>query len=194
MKSTAATTRGAEAGDAVTLSSRVRQLARNHRPVAAFSDRPVAAEAIECLLDAARHAHSANEAQPWRFVVVQKALTRHRLASAAFKHPHVRSAPVVVACCARVHSHVSGTGRRSHPVDLAAAAQSMLLAAEDLGLGATWVTGFREASVREALEIPDDVPVVALLAVGHAEERTSRAPRDPVEDVVAWERWEETAR
>lgn len=194
MRSTAASTRGDEGVYPVSGASRVQRLARSRRPVASFSDRPVPGEAVQCLLDCARHAHSANEAQPWRFVVVQEALKRHRLSSAAFNHPQVRAAPLVIACCARVHSHVSGTGRPSYPVDLAAATESMVLAAEDLGLGTTWITGFREAAVRDALGVPDDVPVVALLAVGYAEERRPLPEREPEEVVVAWEEWDQTAR
>lgn len=162
--------------------------------MASFADRPVPGEAIRSILDCARHAHSANEAQPWKFVAVQQALTRHRLSTAAFNHPRLRSAPLVIVCCARIHSHVSGTGRPSYPVDVAAAAQSMVLAAEELGLGTCWVTGFREPAVREALGVPDDVPVVAMLAVGYADERRSLPEREPVETVVAWEEWDQEAR
>lgn len=174
--------------------SRVLRLARRRRPVESFSERPVPGDAVQGLLDAARHAPSAKEAQPWRFVVVQEALRRHRLSQAAFHHPLVRSAPLVIAACARVHSHVSGTGRPSYPVDLAAALQNMVLAAEELGLGAAWIRGFRESTVREALDIPADVPVVALLAVGYAEARGELPEREPEEQVVAWEEWERASR
>lgn len=173
---------------------RVLRLARRRRPVESFSDRPVPAATVQAVLDCARHAHSANEAQPWKFVAVQQALTRHRLSAAAFNHPLVRSAPLVIVCCARVHSHVSGTGRPSYPADLAAATQSMLLAAEELGLGSCWVTGFREPAVREALNVPDDVPVVAMLALGYADERRERPAREPVEETVAWEQWDQEAK
>lgn len=194
MKSTAVITPGDEDDDPVSRKSRVLRLARSRRPVESFSDRPVPADAVGKLLECARHAHSASEAQPWRFVIVQKAMTVHRLAEAAFNDPRLRSAPLVMACCARVHSHVSGTGRPSYPVDLAAATQSMLLAAEEMGLGTCWITGFRESDVREALGVPGDVPVVAMLAVGYAEELGERPEREPAAEVVAWEAWDRESR
>lgn len=193
MKSTAATTPGGEDGEPVTRVPRALRAARSRRPVESFSDRPVPAEAIRHLLECARHAHSANEAQPWRFVVVRQALTVHRLSEAAFNHPGLRSAPLVIVCCARIHSHVSGTGRPSYPVDLAAATQCMVLAAEEMGLGSCWVSGFRESDVREALGVPADVPVVAMLAVGYPEARRERADREPAEKAVAWEEWDRDA-
>lgn len=171
--------------------SRVLSLARNRRPVRRFVDRPVPGEALECILECARYAPSAKEAQPWRFVVVRDGLKRQEIAQAAFNHPHARSAPVLVACCARVHSHVSGVGRPSHPVDLAAATQNMVLAAADLGLSTSWLTGFREPRVRELLGIPGDVPVVALLAVGYPEGLAPLPERVDRDEVVAWEEWDD---
>lgn len=141
------------------------------------------------MLECARYAPSAREAQPWRFVVVQEALTRHRLAAAAFNHPHVRTAPVVIVCAARIHSHVSGTGRASHPMDVAAAAQSMCLAAADLGLASSWIPGFREPAVRAVLGIPSDVPVPAMVALGYPDGFASLPERRPAEETVGWERW-----
>ncbi|MGH7540437.1 MAG: nitroreductase family protein, partial [Gemmatimonadota bacterium] len=161
--------RSASGGGGVIRVSRLVSLARNRRPVQRFADRPVPADALETVLEAARYAPSAREAQPWRLVVVQEALARHRLAAAAFHHPHLKTAPVVIACCARIHSHVSGSGRPSWPADLAAATQTMMLAAADLGLHASWISGYREPDVRSVLGIPADVPVAALFALGYPE-------------------------
>lgn len=169
--------------------SRVLSLARNRRPPTRFADRPVPERDLSCILDAARWAPSAGEDQPWRFVVVREGLRRHRIAEAAFHHPHARTAPVLVLCCARIHSHVSGNGRVSFPVDVAAATQTMMLAAADLGLATSWLTGFREPAVREAAGIPRDIPVVAVLAIGYPDGLESLTERTRVEDVVSWERW-----
>lgn len=170
--------------------SRVLSLCRNRRPVRRFTDRPVPAEALECMLEAARFAPSAKEAQPWRLLVVLDGRKRSGLATAAFNHPHARSAPAIVVVCARVHSHVSGVGRPSWPVDLAAATQSMVLAASDLGLATSWLTGFREPSVRATLGIPDEVPVGMMLAVGYPDGLEPLPERAAWEEVVAWDGWE----
>lgn len=172
--------------------SRVLSLARNRRVVRRFADRPVPADALATVLECGRYAPSAKEAQPWRFVVVQEALTRLRLASAAFNHPHVRTAPTLIVCTARVHTHVSGSGRPSYPVDLAAATQSMLLAASDLGLTSSWITGFRERTVREILEMPTDVPIVSMLALGYPEGLGPLPERLRRREVIVWERWQDS--
>lgn len=169
--------------------SRVFQLLRNRQTVRSYAERPIPAGSLARILDCGRFAPSTRESQPWRFVVVQDAMSRYRLAAEAFNNPLVRSAPVVVVACARVHSLVGGSGHPSHPIDVAAAVQSMALAAADLGLAAAWITGYREPGVREVLEIPSDVPVVALLTIGYSEGFGPRAERLPEEQVIAWESW-----
>lgn len=169
--------------------SRVFQLLRNRQSVQAYAERPVPAASLARVLDCGRYAPSTRESQPWRYVVVQDPLTRHRLGAAAFNNPLVRSAPVVVVACARVHSLVSGSGRPSHPVDVAAGVQCMALAAADLGLAAAWITGYREPGIREPLGIPSDVPVVALLTLGYADGYAAPAERRTEEEVLAWETW-----
>ncbi len=154
-----------------------------------FDDRMVAADVVEAVLEAARYAPSAREAQPWRFVVVQEALARHQIATGAFNHPLVKTAPVVVVCCARIHSHVSGSGRPSFPMDLAAATQTMVIAAADLGIHSSWIYGFRESVIRSVVGIPDDVPVVALFCLGHQAGLSDLPERRPRADVIAWDRW-----
>lgn len=169
--------------------SRVFQLLRNRQGVRGFEDRPVPAASLARILDCGRYAPSAKEDQPWTFVVVQDPLKRIRLAAEAFHNPLARSAPVLIVACAKIHSHVSGHGRPSHPVDVAAAVQSMALAAADMGLAAVWITGYREPGIRQILGIPDDVPIVAILTIGYPDGFAPLPDRRPEEQVVVWENW-----
>ncbi len=169
--------------------SRVHSLSRNRQAVRRFADRPVPPELLERILDCGRYAVSAGEDQPWRFIVVQERLSRHRLAAAAFNSEHVKTAPIVVVGCARVHSRISGHGKPAFPTDLAASTQSMALAALDMGLQAVWITGFREPIVRSLLLVPADVPVVTILAIGYPDGFERLPPRRPFEEVVTWDRW-----
>ncbi|MDH3296824.1 MAG: nitroreductase family protein [Gemmatimonadota bacterium] len=169
--------------------SRVFQLLRNRQAIRGFEDRPVPLASLARILDCGRYAPSAKEDQPWTYVVVQDPLARVRLAAEAFHSPLVRSAPVLIIACARIHSHVSGHGRPSHPIDVAAGVQSMALAAADLGLAAVWITGYREPGIRKALGIPGDVPIVAMLTIGYPDGFAALPERRPEAEVVAWEHW-----
>jgi nitroreductase len=156
-----------------------------------FADRPVPQELLSTVLDCGRYSASAGEDQPWRFVVVRDQLLRHRLAEAAFHNRLARTAPIVIAGCARLHSRISGNGKPAYPTDLAAAVQAMTLCAADLGLQSAWITGFREASVRELLDVPSDVPVVTLLAIGYPDGFDRLPERRPIGETVSWDRWED---
>lgn len=169
--------------------SRVFQLLRNRQAVHAYAERPVPPASLARILEAGRYAPSTREAQPWRFVVVQDVMIRYQLAAAAFNNPLVRSAPLAIVACARVHSLVSGSGRPSHPVDVTAAVQCMSMTAADLGLAATWITGYREPGIRKPLDIPADVPIVALLTIGYADGFAPLPARRAEDEVIAWDTW-----
>jgi nitroreductase len=172
--------------------SRVLNLSRNRQAVKRFSDRMVPPELLARIMECARYAPSAREDQPWRFIVVQDALTRHRIARAVFQGELVRTAPVLVIGCARVHSNIAGSGRPSHPIDLAAATEAMVLAAADMSLATAWITGFREGEIQQVLGIPADVPVVTLLALGYPDGFQRLPRRRADEETIAWDRWEAT--
>jgi nitroreductase len=123
--------------------------------------------------------------------VVRDPMIRHRLAEAAFHNRLARTAPIVIVGCARLHSRISGNGKPAHPTDLAAASQAMSLCAADLGLQSAWITGFREESVRAVLDIPPDVPVVTLIALGYPDGFQRLPDRRPVRETLSWDRWEE---
>jgi nitroreductase len=75
-------------------------------------------------------------------------------------------------------------------MDLAAAIQTMAIAAVDVGLHTSWLVGFRESVVRPIIGIPDDVPVLGLLGLGYPDGLANLPERRPREEVIAWDRWQ----
>ena len=69
-------------------------------------------------------------------------------------------------------------------VDLGIAVEHMALAAESLGLGSCWVRLFNPKQVHEALGLPEQVEVVALLPVGYPAETPSSRPRLSREEIM----------
>lgn len=69
-------------------------------------------------------------------------------------------------------------------VDLGIAVEHMVLTAESLGLGSCWVRLFNPQQVHEALGLPDQVEVVALLPVGYPAESPSSRPRLSREEIM----------
>jgi nitroreductase len=72
----------------------------NRRSVRQFKSDPVPDSVLETLVEAARWAPSADNAQPWTFVVVREQGTKEAIAETCFKQGQtVVQAPVVIVCC-----------------------------------------------------------------------------------------------
>ena len=84
-----------------------------------LADRPVGDADIAAILEAARLAPSAENAQPWRFVIVRDPALRLRLVEEAFSGIYRRSrridAPVFLALCG-VHGAVDLAGQGGRPL------------------------------------------------------------------------------
>ena len=126
------------------------------------------------LLAAARVAPSADNAQTWRFISVQDPEARARLARAVSPTlaPALRQAPLVLVVCGV--KWLLTRARREQPfvmLDVPIAVTHLLLQAAELGLACAWTLTCDEEAVRSELQIPGDVRVVALLALGWPEVR-----------------------
>ncbi|MFC1683638.1 nitroreductase family protein, partial [Candidatus Zixiibacteriota bacterium] len=134
-------------------------------------------------------APSSSNKQEWRFVVVQDEQTRMKLMSAAKNQPFIGQAPVIIACCAQTDEHVMTCGQMCYPIDVSIAIDHMILAAWELGLGTCWVGAFHADQVREILGIPENVPVVELLALGYPEKVPEPTRRLSLDEIIKYERW-----
>ena len=165
------------------------EVIRKRRSVRAYSDKPVAREVIERLLEAARLAPSASNRQEWRFVVVTDADRRAALCKAAGDQKFVAQAPVVMAACAETDGHLMRCGQPCYPIDVAIAVDHMTLQATAEGLGTCWIGAFDEQQAKDALGIPDEIRVVELLTVGYPAGAPTPLRRLSVERIVHWEKW-----
>ena len=165
---------------------------RLRHSVRSFQARAIPAETLARILEAARLAPSARNAQEWRFVVVRDPHTRERLQAAAQGQVHVGQAPVVLAACAENDGRVMMCGQPAYPIDVAIAVDHLTLAAAAEGLGTCWIGRFDELRAKEALGIPADdrIRVVALLPLGYPSQRDPvPKTRLPLEAIVRDERW-----
>ena len=153
---------------------------------------PVEEEKLARILEAARLAPSGKNGQPWTFIVVTDADTRERLVPACKNQKFVGEAPVVVAVCGREELAYQKMGGywNSLPVDIGIALEHLMLAAEAEGLGTCWIGAFVEEEVREILEVPADVKILALTPVGYPAAEKVFRKRKLLDEIVMRETWE----
>lgn len=110
-----------------------------------FADTPVPRHEIVRVLEAARWTGSARNRQPWRFVVVRDPGLRSELSRLGAYAAHLAGAPVVVLLAV---DHASGG--EDAEFDAGRAAQNLMLAAHDLGLGSCPASFFPAANAERA--------------------------------------------
>jgi nitroreductase len=180
--------------------SPLQQLFQWRRSVRRYEDRAVGDAELLSLLEAARGAPSAENAQPWRFVVVRDPEARARLARACFSGifsatRFAAQAPVVIALCAErlglVEAGKSVKDGAMYQLDCGIAGEHIVLRAAELGLGTCWIGWFNRRAARRTLGAPFHVQVVALIAVGYpVQPETPRPrPRKPLSSIAWLDRW-----
>lgn len=139
------------------------------KPCLAYQLRPIQEEALQRVLNAARFACSADNQQPWRFIVIRDEEGKRRVSQAVTKGHFLTKAPVVLVALGVEEASASLLGgyMLAYPLDVAASIQNVLLAATAEGLGSCWCTEFREDKLREQLELPEGVRVVGVLPLGY---------------------------
>jgi nitroreductase len=156
-----------------------------------FSDKPLPDDHIEQILEAATHAPSAENTQPWVFVVVRDDAVRNALSdltrrlwsaggrdyAAAHNTEHLFNevdslverglggAPVfvVVAADTTAGAHATSLGSSIFP-----AVQNLLLAANALGYGSalTTLTTYGGGELRNLLALPEHLTPMAIVPLG----------------------------
>jgi len=126
---------------------------------------PVPTEKLQKVLEAARLAPSAHNAQDWKFVVVQDSAKRKALAQAAGQD-FIATAPVIIVAVALEPEQMMSSGNPTYAVNLAIAVDHMTLMAAAEGLGTCWIGAFSQEEVKEILNIPRNFKVVVLLPLG----------------------------
>ncbi|MFC1762150.1 nitroreductase family protein [Planctomycetota bacterium] len=154
-----------------------------------YQDKTIESDKLNCILEAARLAPSARNMQDWRFVVVQDAKTKQRLAEAANHQMFIAQAGVIIVGC-NVSDYVMRCGQAVAPINVAIALDHMSLQATELGMATCWIGSFFPEKIRQVLAIPSGVVVVELLAVGYPADQRTSPLREPLENIVCFEAWD----
>lgn len=138
---------------------------QSRRSIRAYDSVPIPEDKLMKILEAARLAPSAGNAQPWHFVVVTNNEKRRKIAEGRRFAGFLAESPVVIVGCGNEKA-----SPKWFTVDVAIAMQNMVLTATSEGLGTCWIGDFDEKLVKELLRIPENYRVVALLALGYPRE------------------------
>ncbi|MGY5807963.1 5,6-dimethylbenzimidazole synthase [Rhizobium sp. LEGMi198b] len=161
-----------------------------------FRSDPLPEDLVRRLLEAAHRAPSVGFMQPWNFILIRQPETRDRVWRAfnqaneeacrmfegdrraqyqRLKLEGIRKAPlsICITCDTRRGGPVV-LGRTHNPAtdvySTVCAVQNLWLAARAEGVGVGWVSIFHENAIKNILNIPEHVKIVAWLCIGYVDE------------------------
>ncbi len=150
--------------------------------------KPIEKEKLQRVLEAARQAPSAKNLQDWRFVIVTQEEKRKQTAVAANEQMFIASAPAILVCCS-ITDYVMRCGQKISSIDVSIAMEHIALAAVAEGLATCWIGSFFPEKVKKVLDIPKDVEIVELMAIGYPADKETHRPREPMDKIVCFEKW-----
>ncbi len=165
----------------------VKDAIRTRRSIRKFLNKPIPQEKLEKVLNAGRLAPSANNRQPWKFIVVLDKMKRRELAQAAKNQEFVGEAPAVIVAVALNPDYIMSCEVPGYAVDLSIALDHMMLAAVEENLGTCWIGAFSQQAVKSLLNIPEKYKVAALLPIGFPAESPKPKSRKSLEQVLCYD-------
>ena len=163
------------------------------RAIRRFAPEPLAPAHLDRILEAGRHAGSSKNRQRWTFIVCRDREHLRALGAVGPFADHVAGAAVAIALVTP-DPHAAGS-ERSILFDLGLAAENMMLAAWELGIGSVPATVYEHDLARRLLGYPDDQFCEYLLSFGYPADpdELTRPPkqggRRPRSEVVREEHW-----
>jgi len=142
-----------------------------------YKDQPVEDDKLAEVLEAGRLAPSGCNLQPWKVVIVRNREIIRSMVHAIGGQQFVEQAAVLIVACKNGEGYHIGHQYDGAIIDIAIALDHMTLQAASLDLGTCWLGNFDGNEVRALLDIPRENPVVAILALGYADESRPRKPR-----------------
>lgn len=174
----------------------------------AFSDKPVPAEVLRSLFEAARWAASSNNEQPWAFLVATRddheGHARLLSTLVEFNQTWAKHAPVLAIAVSELSFARTGKPNRNAFYDTGAAVANLSLEATSRGLFVHQMAGFDPHKAIELSEIPTGWEPIAAFVIGYPGEPASLpdplrereiAPRErkPLESFVMGGHWGKSA-
>lgn len=168
----------------------VSEAIRTKRAVRKFEQKPIPANAVKDILNAGRRAQSSKNTQPWRFIAIQDPERLQAVSKLGEYAGHLAGAALGVIILTPPPEQ-----RFSIMFDAGQAAAYMQLAAWELGIGSCLATIYEPEKARDLLGFPQDLHARIAISFGYPlSDGLITAPprkggRQPLEEVVHWEKW-----
>jgi len=148
-----------------------------------YQDKPVPAETVRRIVEAAHLTGSSMNRQPWHFIVVEDRAALQKMGELAHTGPYIAQAALAVAVVVEDSPYAVSDASR--------AVQSMMLTAWSEGVGSNWVGFFNLEALKPLLGIPAGLQIFAVVPFGYPLDAIGRGKknRKPLAEVAHRERF-----
>lgn len=169
------------------------ELINERKSIRKYLDKPVEREKLSRVIEAARLAPSACNAQPWRFIVVDEPALRDKLikeglGGVVVPNTWAKAAPAVIVACSdldltthKLAEKVQGV--QYHLIDMGIALEHIALKAVELGLGTCYIGWFNGKAIKKLLRLPLNWKVECLLTIGYPADIPEPMKRKAINDI-----------
>lgn len=169
------------------------------RAIRSYLAQPVEDEKLRHVVTSARLAPTWGNRQCWKMIVVRDQAKREDLGRAcnvvgADYYPNrvgesFGTAPVVLVICADPTKSGRMFGQDYYLVDVGIVMDHVMLAAREVGLGTCCIGIIDEPKVKDLLNIPPDIRVVAMTPLGYPDNWPNARPRKELSEMISIEEW-----
>jgi nitroreductase len=174
-------------------------LVLSRRSIRHYEERTIPQEVLNNILEAGRKAPTADNRQPWHFIVITDSEIKEKLLQDEYTiraASFIKEAPVTIVGCGliREDDYTRKWGTIYSILDTTIALQNMVIAAWAMGVGSCWIgvqaTPFEEI-VRRLLKIQKDWKIIALISFGYPAKQSEPIKKKSIEEIVSYNKFEE---
>ena len=166
------------------------ELANQRFSCRGFSDRKVEDEKVEKILEAAKFAPTARNFQPQKILVLTEEEQLKKINNCT---PYCWNAPVIMIIFYDKdisYKRDKYDNKEFGDIDASIVTTHMMLEAQNLGLGTTWVGSFDPQKLMETYNVPNNLVPVAILPIGYPSEEVKPSElhfeRKDISDFTFW--------
>lgn len=160
------------------------------RSIRKYTGKPVSKENIEQILRAGMSAPSAGNERPWQFIVLDDKSIMDGITKI---HPYsqmLKEASHAIVICGDMN--LKKYNEDYWVEDCSAAAENMIIMAQELGIGSVWLgvypTSDRVEQIKKFLNLPDNVVPFSIVSLGYPAEKKDVPDRYDASR-VHWNKW-----
>lgn len=175
------------------------QCIKTRRSVRKYSDQPVTREVLDAIFEAVTYAPSWKNTQSVRYTVVESAELKTKIAEEAvlgfaLNQKTISRCPVLLvqSTCDSISGHSpdgsvdTSKGDTWTMYDAGVSAQTLCLAAQDMGLGTVIMGVFDEDVLAKLIDLPAGQTVTGMIAIGYPAGENKMPPRKPASEIVTY--------